>query len=81
MCATSRCSCGSGTSHLQGDIQMRSELEETTDPILTDFETWQVVWAHDNIKYDYPSDYEQGRLEGFLEAVEIVKEYLDDQRA
>lgn len=58
---------------------MRSELEETMDPILTDFETWQVVWAHDNIKYDYPSDYEQGRLEGFLEAVEIVKEYLDDQ--
>ena len=48
---------------------------------MTDFETWQVVWAHDNIKYDYPSDYEQGRLEGFLEAVEIVKEYLDDQRA
>lgn len=49
---------------------MRSEMEETMDPILTDFETWQVVWAHDNIKYDYPSDYEQGRLEGFLEAVE-----------
>ena len=46
-------------------------MNEIFDPILTDFDTWEKMWAQDN-----SSEYELGRLEGFLEAKAIIEEYV-----
>lgn len=46
-------------------------MDEIFDPILTDFDTWEKMWAQDN-----SSEYELGRLEGFLEAKAIIEEYV-----
>ncbi len=51
-------------------------MDEIFDPILTDFDTWEKMWAQDNLKQDYSSEYELGRLEGFLEAKAIIEEYV-----
>lgn len=51
-------------------------MNEIFDPILTDFDTWEKMWAQDNLKQDYSSEYELGRLEGFLEAKAIIEEYI-----
>ncbi|WP_158507750.1 hypothetical protein [Faecalibaculum rodentium] len=51
-------------------------MNEIFDPILTDFDTWEKMWADDNLNQGYISEYNQGRLEGFLEAKAIIEEYI-----
>ena len=51
-------------------------MEEIFDPILTDFDTWEKMWTQDNLTQDYSSEYELGRLVGFLEAKAIIEEYV-----
>lgn len=51
-------------------------MEEIFDPILTDFDAWEKMWAQDNLNKDYVGEYNQGRPEGFLEAKAIIEEYL-----
>jgi len=53
------------------------DYEAITSQIEAEFDDWKADWADKNLGQDYPSDYEQGRLDGFMEAAQIIAKYLD----